>query len=473
MRILDTLSAREEDLRLGDTVRIYLCGVTVYDDAHIGHARTIIVFDVLQRYLASLGHTVQLVQNFTDVDDKIIGRAQREGRPPAEISERYIRRYHEDFDGLNVMRAATYAKATDHMGDMVRLVGSLIEKGAAYVSRNGVYFSVSGFPGYGRLSKKRTGELRSGARVEVDGDKRDPLDFALWKFSDTGPGWDSPWGRGRPGWHTECSAMSLKYLGGGIDIHGGGRDLIFPHHENEIAQSESHSGERFARAWMHVGMVTIGGEKMSKSLGNVRSVRRVLKDWGPNVIRLFCLSGHYAKPVDYSEDLLRESLVKWRQIEAAHYELIHAQGAAAAAGDGDDDGGGDDKVRATVTECGTRFSDGLENDLNTHQALSALFMLAGEVNRLAAGELLTRGASAAAGPQIKRFMDVLGLRIPEISGGEIRSVNEMIERRRELRRTGQYERADRIRDEIAALNIELLDHKSRTSWVKREKIGAE
>jgi len=462
MRIADTLSAREKEMRFGDRVRIYLCGVTVYDDAHIGHARTIIVFDVLRRYLESRGHAVELVQNFTDVDDKIISRARGEGGTAADISERYIASYHRDFDGLNVKRAAAYPRATGHIPDMVSLIEGLVRKGIAYVGRNGVYFAVSKFPGYGRLSKKRTGELRAGARIGVDEGKRDPLDFALWKFSDTGPKWDSPWGAGRPGWHIECSAMGLRYLGSGFDIHGGGRDLIFPHHENEIAQSEAHAGEPFARCWMHVGMVTINGEKMSKSIGNVKSVGRVLEDWGPNVIRLFCLSGHYSKPIDYSEDLLRESLIRWRQAEAAYFELVHAQGEGGSAG-----------IRDAAMECGREFGRGLEDDFNTHEALSAFFRLVREVNRLAAGGRLTGDAGDAARPEIERCMGILGLAIPEISDGEVRSINEMISEREELRRAGRYEEADRIRAEISSLNVELLDHGSGTTWVRRERIRAE
>ncbi len=462
MIIADTLSAQERELRLGEKVRIYLCGVTAYDDSHIGHARTIIVFDVLRRHLEGMGHAVELIQNFTDVDDKIIDRARREGGTASRVSERYIKRYHRDFDGLHVKRAARYPRATEHIPDIVRLIEDLIRRGVAYVGKNGVYFEVSKFPQYGRLSKKRIDELRPGARVEADGDKRDPLDFALWKLADAEPRWDSPWGAGRPGWHIECSAMSLKYLGSGFDIHGGGRDLIFPHHENEIAQSEAHAGVQFARSWMHVGMVTIGGQKMSKSLGNVKSVERLLGDWGANVIRLFCLSGHYSKPIDYSEELLKESLARWRQVEAAYFELIHARGARGA-----------DGIQETARGCGLEFDRCLEDDLNTHGALSAFLRLVREINRLAAAGQLTEGAGMAARPEIERCLDVLGLVIPKISSGEIDSINGMIARREEMRRSGRYREADRIREEIASLNVELLDHKSGTTWVKKERIRGE
>ena len=465
MRIADTLSARGVEVPLGGGgVRIYLCGVTVYDDSHIGHARTVVVFDVLRRHLEGGGTPVELVQNFTDVDDKIIGRSRAEGVPAGEISRRYIDGYHRDFDGLRVRRASLYPRATSHIGDMIGLIKELVGSGAAYVSRNGVYFSVSSFPGYGRLSRKRADELRAGARVEVDEDKRDPADFALWKFADSGPRWDSPWGAGRPGWHIECSAMSLRYLGSGFDIHGGGRDLIFPHHENEMAQSEARTGRQLARCWMHVGMVTIDGEKMSKSAGNVRPVRRVLEEWGPNVTRLFCLSAHYSKPIDYSDSLMAESLARWRQAEAAYFELIHAGagGPAAAPPAG---------ALRSARECGAEFAAGLDDDLDTRRALSAFFGLVREVNRLAASGGLDGAAAGAIMPEIRRCMGVLGLEIPEITGGEISAINAKVARRDEMRRAGRYGEADRIRDEISSMGVELLDHGSATSWVRRERIG--
>ena len=325
MKLQDTLSNSEQVLSISKNIKIYLCGVTVYDESHIGHARTIIVFDVLRKYLEDKGVGIKMIQNFTDVDDKIINRANKENTTADKISTKYIENYFDDFDRLNVKRATNYPKATEHIEDIIQFIEKLISKEAAYVSKNGVYFSVSKFSEYGKLSKKKIDELQSGSRIQVDEQKKDPLDFAIWKFSDAEPTWSSPWGKGRPGWHIECSAMSVKYLGENFDIHGGGRDLIFPHHENEIAQSESCTGTQFAKIWMHVGMVTINGEKMSKSIGNVKSIKHVLENWGPNVIRLFCLSGHYSKPIDYSEDLLKENLTKWRQVETCHYELMHAR----------------------------------------------------------------------------------------------------------------------------------------------------
>ena len=257
MRIFDTLSGKEKEIDAAGEVRIYLCGVTVYDESHIGHARTIIVFDTLRRFLQSQTISVKFIQNFTDVDDKIINRAKEENISADTITSKYISSYFDGFDRLNVKQADSYPKATEHISDMIYLIKGLVDKDIAYVSKNGVYFAVSKFKEYGKLSKKQIDELISGARVEVDETKRDPLDFALWKFSNDEPRWQSPWGQGRPGWHIECSAMSLKYLGPDFEIHGGGRDLIFPHHENEIAQSESYTGINFAKIWMHVGMVTI------------------------------------------------------------------------------------------------------------------------------------------------------------------------------------------------------------------------
>ena len=286
MQIFDTLGNKKRELEFSDKARIYLCGVTVYDEAHIGHARTIIVFDVLRRFLESQKIPVELVQNFTDIDDKIIERASEKSIPALELATQYIEHYYTDFDNLNVKRATRYPKATEHIDDMHNLISDLVDKKYAYLTKNGVYFSVSKFSEYGKLSKKKTGDLVAGARVIVDEEKNDPLDFALWKFSETEPFWYSPWGKGRPGWHIECSAMSLKYLGENFEIHGGGRDLIFPHHENEIAQSESSISKQFAKIWMHIGMITINGEKMAKSIGNVKSVKHVLENWGPNISQI-------------------------------------------------------------------------------------------------------------------------------------------------------------------------------------------
>ncbi|TBR06944.1 MAG: cysteine--tRNA ligase [Candidatus Nitrosotenuis sp.] len=458
MRILDTLSTKEQEIS-AKNIRIYLCGVTVYDESHIGHARTIIVFDALRRYLESKGCSVNFVQNFTDVDDKIINRADTEGVSALEISSRYIDHYFEDFDRLNIKRATTYPKATEHIPDMIKLVQNLIDLGFAYVSKNGVYYSVSKFAEYGKLSKKKTDDLISGARIGIDETKNDPLDFALWKFADSEPVWPSPWGNGRPGWHIECSAMSLRYLGEEFEIHGGGRDLIFPHHENEIAQSEAFTKKPLAKTWMHVGMVTIGGEKMSKSLGNIKSVRHVLENWGPNVIRLFCLSGHYSKPIDYSEDLLKENLVKWRQVETAYYEMIMADGT-----------GDTSEISDIVRECSQEFDSALEDDFNTSLAVSAFFKLVKGINRIAALESMTRSIADVGLPEFERMSDILGLSVQKVTDQEKQSITDLLKKRETLRVQKQYQEADKIRDQISQMNIVLLDHKNKTIWMKKEKI---
>jgi len=462
MEIFDTLKNTKIELEFSGKVGIYLCGVTVYDDAHIGHARTIIVFDVLRRFLESQKIPVELVQNFTDVDDKIIDRAYQEKIPPLELAAKYTKNYFDDFDGLNVKRATRYPKATEHIHDMQNLVSDLIDKKYAYVTKNGVYFSVSKFSEYGKLSKKKTDDLVSGARVAVDEEKNDPIDFALWKFSDAEPSWDSPWGKGRPGWHIECSAMSLKYPGENFEIHGGGRDLIFPHHENESAQSESFIQNQLAKIWMHVGMITINGEKMSKSLGNVKSVSHVLENWGPNIIRLFCLSGSYSKPIDYTEILLKENITKLRQIESCYYELRLADGI-------------DDKVTVEklVNDCKNEFNSALNNDLNTPLALTVYYKLIREVNSLSAEEKLTVASAKIILPEFERMSDILGIKILKVSDDEKNEINQMIKKRDEYRAEKNYDEADKIREQIARKNIIFVDHKNKTRWIKQEKIKAE
>ena len=458
MNIQDTLSNTEQKLDNSEKIKIYLCGVTVYDESHIGHARTIIVFDVLRKYLESKKQKVELIQNFTDVDDKIINRAKDEKVSAQEISKRYIDNYFRDFDKLNIQRATNYPKATEHIDDIIEFIKKLIEKGIAYVSENGVYFSVSKFPEYGKLSKKKIDELKSGSRIQIDETKKDPLDFAVWKFSDIEPLWDSPWGKGRPGWHIECSVMSMKYLGGNFDIHGGGRDLIFPHHENEIAQSEAHSDCKFAKIWMHVGMVTITGEKMSKSLGNTKSIKHVLENWGPNIIRLFCLSGHYSKVIDYSEEMLKENITKWRQVETCYFELIHANSNE------------QEDISDKIKNISLEFDKSLEDDLNTHLALSTFFQLVKETNRLAASEKLGIENAQIIMKEFERISNILGLEVPKMNQEEKQEIDNLISNREKLREEKQFEKADEIRDELNEMNIELIDHKGKTIWMKKEKI---
>ncbi|MED5542544.1 MAG: cysteine--tRNA ligase [Thermoproteota archaeon] len=462
MKISDTLTNEKKELEFSDKVRIYLCGVTVYDQSHIGHARTIILFDTLIRFLEANGIKVELIQNFTDVDDKIINRAKEQGESASGISSKYIQTYFEDSDRLNIKRATNYPKATEHIDDMINLIQDLVDKESAYVSKNGVYFRVSKFSEYGKLSKKKTEDLESGARIGVDEAKESPLDFALWKFSEGQPNWESPWGKGRPGWHIECSAMSTKYLGKNFEIHGGGRDLIFPHHENEIAQSESFTSEQLAKIWMHSGMITINGEKMSKSVGNVKSINHVLDSWGPNVARLFCISGHYSKPIDYTEDLLKENLIRLRQIETCYYELRLAEQTQET-----------EDISSLLRETREKFDTALNDDFNTSLGLSVFFNMIKTINSLAAEEKITKKIAEQALPVLEYMLDVLGIKIQTVSDEEIESVFKLINKRETLREEKQFEEADKIRDQIAGMGISLIDHKNKTLWMKKEPIKSE
>ncbi len=457
MKLFNTLTRRLDEIVPHDnTVGMYVCGVTVYDSSHIGHARTVIVFDVLRRYLMSKGYSIKFVQNFTDVDDKIINRAKTEGKTAEEISKKYIDGYFRDFAGLNVLAADVHPKATQHIPEMIEVIKGLVEKDHAYLTLNGVYFRVKSFENYGRLSKKPVDELEAGARIEVDGTKEDPMDFALWKFSSEPPVWDSPWGKGRPGWHIECSAMALKYLGSGFEIHGGGHDLVFPHHENEIAQSEAYTGKQFAKIWMHSGMVTINSQKMSKSLGNIVTIDKALFDWGMNTLRLYCLSVHYSKPLDYIEDLLRESAQRWRQIETCAYEL---RAAAEQPGNA---------AMMQVDEL-RDFEAAMDDDMNTSLALTAFMKFVTRINQLAASEKLTPGMARAALPALERMMGVVGIRIVEASEQERKEIEALVAERNRLRVEKKFKEADEIRKKLAGGSIELMDHRGSTVWKKVER----
>ncbi len=459
MKLYNTLSRAVEDLAPQDkTVRMYVCGVTVYDSSHIGHARTVIVFDTLRRYLLSKGLKVNFVQNFTDVDDKIINRAKAENKSAEEISKKYIDAYFRDFSGLNVLAADVHPKATEHIKEMIDLIKGLMDRGFAYLTLNGVYFRVKKFEGYGKLSRKPVEELEAGARIEVDQTKEDPMDFALWKFSSEPPAWDSPWGKGRPGWHIECSAMSLKYLGNTFEIHGGGHDLVFPHHENEIAQSEAYTGRQFAKIWMHSGMVTINSEKMSKSLGNIVTIEKALEKWGMNTLRLYCLSAHYAKPLDYTDDLLRESAQRWRQVETCAYEL------RAASGTGDADA-----VKKLAGETEAAFGAAMEEDMNTSLALTAFMQFVTKMNQYAASDKLTADMAKAALPVLEQIMNVLGLKLVEASEQECKEIEEQVVLRNSLRAGKKFKEADEVRKKLLARSVELMDHRGRTVWKKAER----
>ena len=430
----------------------------MYDDCHIGHARTIVVFDILRRYLSLKGRRVIFVQNFTDVDDKIISKARKEGAKADEISQKYIDRYFSDFSRLNVIKADFYPKATDHIPDMLTIIGELLRKDIAYQTQNGIYFRIKKFTPYGKLSKKTLGELESGSRIEIDSLKSDPLDFALWKFSQEEPVWNSPWGSGRPGWHIECSAMALKYLGSEIEIHGGGQDLIFPHHENEIAQSESYSNKIFSKLWMHVGLVTLNAEKMSKSIGNIMSVREALTKYGPNTLRLYLLNTHYSKPLDYSDNFLIEASQKWKQIENSIFELRAATGSSEQSID-----------KSKVDKILSEFEAAMENNLNTSLALSSVLKLASMVNRLSSLGNLTRGSSRTILPIMESMLEVLGLEVLNVPDVERIEIERLIEVRNKLRKEKRYQESDEIRKNLYdTYGIELVDHTNYTNWKKIE-----
>ena len=447
MRLYSTLSRKLEEVPEGRELKIYVCGVTPYSRSHLGHAMSTIVFDVLRRYLDYRGYRLLHVSNYTDIDDRLIDRANDTGTTVKELAERHIAELETELRALNVMRPHVTPRATEEIDGMIKIISDLIDKGLAYESSGDVYYRVREWPEYGKLSGKNVDDLRAGARVEVGEQKEDPVDFALWKAAKPGePSWDSPWGKGRPGWHIECSAMSTRYLGETLDIHGGGEDLIFPHHENEIAQSEAYTGEPFARIWMHHGWMQLAGEKMSKSLGNIISIEEGLERYGPDAIRLFVVNSHYRSPLVYSEEGL----------EAAKAGVERLRIAARKAGEA---GSGEPVDPATFRE---RFVQGMDEDLNTPQALAALFDLAKEINR---GRDEGRPI-AAAQEALVELSGLLGLRLSEDRrDGDIGPLVELlIELRAELRQAKQFELADSVRTRLADIGIVLEDNPSGTEW---------
>ncbi|HZW36949.1 MAG TPA: cysteine--tRNA ligase [Candidatus Deferrimicrobiaceae bacterium] len=475
LSVFNTLGNRKEPFlpMQPGKVRMYVCGVTVYDLCHIGHARANVVFDTIVRYLRRRGFDVTFVRNFTDIDDKIIRRANQEGVASREIAERYIRAFYEDFDRMGLLRPDIEPRATDHIPEILRLAGRLVDAGKAYVVDGDVYYSVKGFPGYGKLSGKNTEDLLAGARVDVDGRKRDPLDFALWKASKPGePAWDSPWGAGRPGWHIECSAMAMKHLGETFDIHGGGKDLVFPHHENEIAQSEGVTGKPYARYWIHNGFVNIDNEKMSKSLGNFFTLREVLAKVKPDVLRFFFASSHYRSPIDYSDRSLEEAKAGLSRL----YRVKEKAEACAAAGAPASSvpGGGE---FSPLREAAERFDEAMDDDFNTAAALGHIFDAARALNRLApadpAGEREKAGRFLAGYALLEPLFGVLGL-LREPAGEYFRAEGDRtlteeeillrIEARKDARDRKDFAEADRIRKELDALGVLLEDSKGGTAW---------
>jgi cysteinyl-tRNA synthetase len=464
LHLFNTLGRRKEAfVPLGSgQVGLYVCGVTVYDLAHVGHARSALVFDVIRRHLAYRGHRVRMVKNFTDVDDKIIARAAQTGESAAELAERYVEAYRRDMAALGVEPPDVEPKATEHVPQMIALIERLLTAGVAYVVEGDVNFEVRRFPGYGKLSGRDLDELRAGARVDVDERKRDPLDFALWKAAKPGePSWASPWGPGRPGWHIECSAMAMEYLGTSLDLHGGGEDLVFPHHENEIAQSEAATGVPFVRYWLHNAFVNLGAEKMSKSLGNTRTIDDLVRRHAADAIRLALLGTHYRNPLDFAESRLEEAA---RALERFHVLLQDAGAAGGQPGEA---------VLDAARAAERRFGEAMDDDFNTAQALGVLFDLARTLQAMRP-ELGAAGIEPGVGA-LRRLGGVLGLfrEGPAALPAAVRAeVERLLRARAEARGRRAWAEADAARLQLAALGVTVEDTPAGTTWRWRGKTAS-
>ncbi|KIH77770.1 cysteinyl-tRNA synthetase [Geoalkalibacter ferrihydriticus] len=476
IRLFNTLTGRKEDFQPLDPgkVRMYVCGVTTYDYCHMGHARANIVFDIVYRYFRYRGFDVTYVRNYTDVDDKIIQRANERGIPSHELAEQFIRAFDEDMAALGLDLPTSQPKATEHIGDIIALVERLIERGMAYAAGGDVYFSVEKFPTYLKLSKRNLDEMQAGARIAPGEHKRHPMDFALWKAAKPGePAWDSPWGPGRPGWHIECSAMSMAFLGESFDIHGGGKDLIFPHHDNEIAQSEAATGKPFAKYWMHNGFVNVNQEKMSKSLGNFFTIRTILEKFDPEVVRFFILTAHYRSPIDFSDQNLKEARAGltrfYEALQAAAELLADLLASEAASNEG-----------AQLEE---RFRAAMDDDFNSAQAIGHLFDAVRSLNRLLGEKKLRKSPEKLAALRdlhdaLLRLGAVLGLFTSDPAawlrrrnldglkelGLSPAEIEARIAERLEARAAKDFVRADQVRDELAAQGVQLLDSPQGTIW---------
>ena len=478
LSIYNTLTGEKEPFQSlqPKTVRMYVCGVTVYDYCHIGHARSALVFDMIRRYLEFSDYKVEFVKNFTDVDDKIIKRANEQGVSCDTITAKYIQAYYEDMGRLGIRQASIEPKATEHMTDIIRLTETLVKKGLAYQVDGDVYFEVAKYSGYGRLSKRRLDDMQAGARVDVDERKRHPMDFALWKSSKTGePSWPSPWGQGRPGWHIECSAMSMKHLGETFDIHGGGMDLIFPHHENEIAQSCGATGKEFARYWMHNGFVQINQEKMSKSLGNFFTIREIFEnsEWSQDItgeiLRYFLLTNHYRNPLDFSDQGLREA----KYALDGFYDLFNRLKETSKT-----EGSVNDKLATTIERTRSAFEQAMDDDFNTPAAVAELQGFRSAVNKLLETGLSTKAREKAR--QLFRFLgSVTGLFQLEkwrfnvdlsdigVIGLDEKEIEEKVKERNEARKQKDFKKADEIRQFLASHGIVIEDKPDGTSRWKR------
>jgi len=454
LRLYNTMSRRVEEIKQpDDALKIYVCGITPYDHSHIGHAMSYIIFDVLRRYLGYRGFKVKHVQNYTDIDDRIIARAAERGVSYDQLAATYIEEYEDEMRDLNITPADVYPRATQEIPQIIEMVQGLIEKGRAYVADNDdVYFDVRSDPGYGKLSGRDVDSMRAGARVQPSEEKRDPADFALWKAAKPDePSWDSPWGPGRPGWHIECSAMSYRYLGATLDMHGGGQDLIFPHHENEIAQAEGFTGVKpFVRHWMHNGWLTLDEEKMSKSLGNIITIREALERFGSDGIRIFVMTSHYRAPLAYSEEAMEAGKRAAERLRLA---------SSVPGGDG---------LAADIPgdEFRERFGASMDDDLNTAGALACLFDLAREINRARDEGRAIDEAQAT----LRELAGVLGLTLSEreTAQGADAFIDLLVELRKDLRDEKQFALSDKVRDRLLDLGITLEDVQGGTRWRRRD-----
>lgn len=463
MKIFNTMSRRKEEFVPVDPneVKIYACGPTVYNFIHIGNARPLCVFDVLRRYLEYRGYNLKFVQNFTDVDDKIIKRANEENSTFEEISEKYIKEFWTDAHGLNFKDATVHPKATENIDEIIDIIKTLEEKGYAYAVDGDVYYRTLKFKDYGKLSHQPIDDLQSGARIAVGDKKEDPLDFALWKAAKEGePYWDSPWGKGRPGWHIECSAMNKRYLGNTIDIHCGGQDLIFPHHENEIAQSEAANGCMFSKYWMHNGYINVDNVKMSKSLGNFKTVREIADVYGYEVIRYFLISSHYRSPINYNLEIIKQCKSALERLYNCRESLDFAIKNAKT------DIADNEEILALIDSRKEQFINSMDDDLNTADGIAAVFDLVSDINTKIINKEVSKNVCQKAANMFDELTGVLGLVYNRKSNDINDDIEKLIEERQQARANKDWATADRIRDELKAQGITLKDTPQGVTWVK-------
>ena len=462
MKVYNTLTRKKEELVpiTPGEIKMYACGPTVYNYIHIGNARPLCIFDILRRYLEYRGYNVKFVQNFTDIDDKIIRRANEEHVDFSEISERYIKEFWTDADGLNVRHATINPKATENIDAIIQIISTLIEKGYAYEAQGDVYFSTEKFKDYGKLSHQPLEDLEAGARIMVGEVKREPMDFAVWKAAKPGePAWDSPWGKGRPGWHIECSAMNWRYLGDTIDIHCGGQDLIFPHHENEIAQSECFTGKPFAHYWMHNGYINVDNVKMSKSLGNFFTVRDVAEKYGYEPIRYLLISAQYRSPINYSTDIIEQCIAALNRLytcrDSLNFELKNAV---------DAEHDGDKAIIDGFDKYREQFISAMDDDLNTADAIASIFELVRDINTNVVGKTPSKALVEGAIAMFDELTGVLGLVYNRKTETLDSDVEALIEARTNARKEKNWAEADRIRDQLKEMGIVLEDTAQGVKW---------